>query len=149
MQERIVEIILFLVNELKSNKQLSEVDVSMLTNNGYTQSEISTAFSWVFERMSVGQQVIPPGKGGESSNRILNDAERLVVNSEAYGYLLQCHELGLITNSDIELIIERIMGAGFASVGIPEVKSFIAGILFDPSSGSGGHMSLGSNDTIH
>ncbi len=54
MHERIVEIILFLVNELKSNKQLSEVDVSLLSQNGYTQSEISTAFSWLFERMSVG-----------------------------------------------------------------------------------------------
>ena len=45
MQERIVEIILFLVSELKSNKQLNDVDVSLLTENGYTQSEISTAFS--------------------------------------------------------------------------------------------------------
>ena len=45
MYERVVEIIMFLVNELKSNKQLSEVDVSVLSKNGYTQSEISTAFS--------------------------------------------------------------------------------------------------------
>ena len=151
MQERIVEIILFLVSELKSNKQLSEVDVSMLTNNGYTQSEISTAFSWVFERMSIGQQLISPERSGESSNRILNDAEKLVVSSEAFGYVLQCHQLGLITNADIETIIERIMAAGFGSIGVAEMKSFVAGILFDANnpSSTGGHMSLGTNDTIH
>ena len=151
MQERIVEIILFLVSELKSNKQLSEVDISMLTNSGYTQSEISTAFSWVFERMSIGQQLISPERGGESSNRILNDAEKLVVSSEAFGYLLQCHQLGLISNADIETIIERIMAAGFGSIGVAEMKSFVAGILFDPNnpSSTGGHMSLGTNDTIH
>ncbi len=58
MQERIVEIILFLVSELKSNKQLNDVDVSLLTESGYTQTEISTAFSWLFERMSLGQELV-------------------------------------------------------------------------------------------
>ncbi|MBI4429540.1 MAG: DUF494 family protein [Ignavibacteriales bacterium] len=151
MQERIVEIILFLVSELKSNKQLSEVDVSLLTNSGYTQSEISTAFSWVFERMSIGQQLISPEKSGESSHRVLNEAEKLVISSEAFGYVLQCHQLGLVSNADIETIIERIMAAGFGAVGIPEMKSFVAGILFDANSPSntGGRMSLGTNDTIH
>ena len=151
MQERIVEIILFLVNELKSNKQLSDVDVTMLTNSGYTQSEISTAFSWVFERMSVGQQLMTPQPSEDSSYRVLNEAERLVIGTDAFGYLLQCHQLGLIKNVDIETIIERIMAAGFGAIGIPEMKSFVAGILFGANNppGPGGQMSLGSNDTIH
>jgi uncharacterized protein Smg (DUF494 family) len=132
MHERIVEIILFLVNELKSNKQLSEVDVSLLSQNGYTQSEISTAFSWLFERLSI-------------------EAEKMVIHGEAFGYLLQCHELGLLNNSDIETIVERIMAAGFSSVGINEMKSFVAGLLFgfDNPSGGSGNIVLGNNDTIH
>ncbi len=151
MHERIVEIILFLVNELKSNKQLSEVDVSLLSQNGYTQSEISTAFSWLFERLSVGEPLVPPGKPGNSSHRMLNDAEKMVIQSDAFGYLLQCHQLGLLTNSDMEIIIERIMAAGFSTVGINEMKSFVAGLLFDfenPPNGSG-HIFLGNNDTVH
>jgi uncharacterized protein Smg (DUF494 family) len=151
MHERIVEIILFLVNELKSNRQLSEVDVSLLSQNGYTQSEISTAFSWIFERMSVGEPQFAPGKPAETSHRMLNDAEKLVIQPDAFGYLLQCHQLGLITNNDIELVIERIMAAGFSSVGINEMKSFVAGLLFgldNPSNGTG-NIVLGNNDTIH
>ena len=150
MHERIVEIILFLVNELKSNKQLSEVDVSMLSQNGYTQSEISTAFSWLFERMSVGEPQFSPGKPADASHRMLNDAEKMVVQPEAFGYMLQCHQLGLLSNSDIELIVERIMAAGFATVGINEVKSFVAGLLFGfDGPPNGGHIVLGTNDTIH
>jgi Protein of unknown function (DUF494). len=151
MHERIVEIILFLVNELKSNKQLSEVDVSLLSQNGYTQSEISTAFSWLFERMSVGEPVFSPGKPADSSHRMLNEAEKLVIQPEAFGYLLQCHQLGLLTNSDIEIIAERIMAAGFSSVGINEMKSFVAGFLFgfDNPPGGSSHIVLGNNDTIH
>jgi len=151
MHERIVEIILFLVNELKSNKQLSEVDVSLLSQNGYTQSEISTAFSWLFERMSVGEPQFSPGKPDDSSHRMLNEAEKMVIQSEAFGYLLQCHQLGLLTNSDIETITERIMAAGFSSVGINEMKSFVAGLLFgfDGHPGGNSHIVLGNNDTIH
>ncbi|MCI0708443.1 MAG: DUF494 domain-containing protein [Ignavibacteriae bacterium] len=151
MHERIVEILMFLVSELKSNKQLNDIDVSFLTKNGYTQSEISTAFSWLFERMSVGQQMVAQSGQSEKSTRFLNEAERMIVTPPAYGYLIQCREMGLVKNSDIEIILDRIMAAGFSSIGIPEMKSFVAGILFDSGSNSslGGQISLETDDTIH
>jgi uncharacterized protein Smg (DUF494 family) len=148
MQERVVEIILFLVNELRSNKRLNDVDVSSLTRDGYTQSEISSAFSWLFERLSVGKSMTDVASGASTSHRMLNDAEKMIVGSQAYGYLIQCQQLGLLNNVDVETILERIMMAGFATVGLPEMKSFVAGYLFDMESGNG-QVSLGTNDTIH
>lgn len=148
MQERVVEIILFLVNELRSNKRLNDVDVSSLTRDGYTQSEISSAFSWLFERLSVGKSITDVASGASTSYRMLNDAEKMVVGSQAFGYLIQCQQLGLLNNIDVETIIERIMMAGFAAVGLPEMKSFVAGYLFDLEN-SNGQISLGTNDTIH
>jgi uncharacterized protein Smg (DUF494 family) len=148
MQERVVEIILFLVSELRSHKGLNEVDVSSLTRDGYTQSEISSAFSWLFERLAAGKSMTENVSGTSFSHRMLNDAEKLVVGSQAYGYLIQCQQLGLLSYGDIETIIERIMVAGFTAVGLPEMKSFVAGYLFDMESGSG-QISLGTNDTIH
>ena len=147
MQERVVEIILFLVNELRSNKRLNDVDVSSLTRDGYTQSEISSAFSWLFERLSVGKSITDVASGASTSYRMLNDAEKMVVGSQAFGYLIQCQQLGLLNNMDVETIIERIMMAGFAAVGLPEMKSFVAGYLFDLEN-SNGQISLGTNDTI-
>lgn len=151
MYERVVEIIMFLVNELQSNKQLSEVDVSVLAKNGYTDSEISTAFSWLFERMNVGQTMAEEASAAEGSHRILHEVEKMVIAPEAYGYLLQARQFAVLSNKDVETIIERIMAAGFSRVGIPEMKSFIAGILFDTDSqqGAGGRISWNMNDTIH
>ncbi len=151
MQERIVELILYLVNELKTNKNLSDVDVTALSREGYTQSEITTAFSWLFDRMSVGHPVPGAGPKNDRSHRILHEAEKLVISPDAFGYLLQFRQLGLLTNQDLETILERIMAAGFASVGVAEVRSFVAGILFDaenPRNGSG-HISFGMNESIH
>jgi len=42
--------------------------------------------------------------------------------------------MGIISNNDIETIIERVMAAGFSSVGLAEMKSFMAGMLFDTDS---------------
>jgi len=148
MQERVVEIILFLVNELRSNKRLNDVDVSSLTRDGYTQSEISSAFSWLFERLAVGKSNTDVGSGADTSYRILNDTEKMVVEPQAYGYLIQCQQLGLLNNVDVETIIERIMMVGFTAVGLLEMKSFVAGYLFDIEGGSE-QVSLGTNDTIH
>ncbi len=151
MQERIVELILYLVNELKTNKNLSDVDVAALAREGYTQSEITTAFSWLFDRMSTGQPSPELSPRYEQSHRVLHEAEKLVISPEAFGYLLQFRQLGLLTNQDVETILERIMAAGFGTVGVAEARSFVAGILFDaenPRNGSS-HFSLGSNDSIH
>jgi hypothetical protein len=62
--------------------------------------------------------------------------------------LIQCQQLGILNNVDIETIVERIMIAGFSAVGLPEMKSFVAGYLFDLES-SNGQILLGTNDTIH
>jgi uncharacterized protein Smg (DUF494 family) len=151
MQERIVEIIVYLMNELRSEKKLGEVDVSGLASEGYTQSEISTAFSWVFDRLSAGQTVMEPAPRSVLSTRILHDAERMIITPEAQGYLIQCVQLGLLGNPEVETLVERIMAAGFGSVGLAEMKSLIAGLLFDtdnPLNGNG-HFTLGTNDTIH
>jgi uncharacterized protein Smg (DUF494 family) len=151
MYERVVEIILFLMNELRSKKQLSDVDVSMLSRNGYTQSEISTAFSWLFDRIAVGEEILPPQPGGSGSHRVLHDIERMVIAPEAYGYLLQFLHLGLLKGDDVEAVIERLMAAGLSSVGLAEMKSFVAGYLFGGEGGAkdGLMMPLGTNDTIH
>lgn len=151
MYERVVEIILLLMNELKSDKQLSEVDVSTLSRSGYTASEISTAFSWLFDQISTGREIIRPEAARPSSHRILHDAERMVISPEAHGYLLQWIELGVLDQSDAEVIIEKVMAAGFSNVGIDEMKTFIAGKLFqlDDAGRDGARFSLGANDTIH
>jgi uncharacterized protein Smg (DUF494 family) len=148
MQERIVEIIIFLVSELRSNKRLGDVDVSSLTRDGYTQSEISSAFSWLFERLTLGKSMTDVTSGASTSHRMLNYTEKMIVESQAYGYLIQCQQLGLLNNIDVETIIERIMMAGFTSIGLPEMKSFVAGYLFDMENNNG-QVSLGMNDTIH
>ena len=151
MHERIVEILLLLMSELQTNKQLGDIDVSSLARQGYTPTEISSAFSWLFDRLQTQQPPTPKvDKADPQSHRMLHPAEQSVLTPEGHGYLLQFHQLGLLTTGDMETVIERIMMAGFSSAGEEEVKSLIAGLLFDVDRTAGGSVpSLGPTDTIH
>lgn len=152
MQERIVEIIVYLIHEMQTDKRLGEIDLRVLSDKGYTQNEISTAFSWLFDKIHLGDNILSEGSRRlPHSHRVLHESERSVITPEAHGYLLQLRELRLLDDMDIELAIDRIMMAGFGSVGIDEMKSVIASIIFDydDSNRIGSRLMLNSKDTIH
>ena len=152
MKERIVEIIVYLISELKNNIPLNEIDLTVLTTNGYTPMEISTAFSWLYEKIDSEENV--PADVAESSphsHRVLHEAERSVLSPDAFGYLVQLRELGLLKESDIEAVIDRVMLAGYMAVSIPEIKSIVAALLLelDDSRSTGSRIMLNSKDTIN
>lgn len=152
MQEKIVEILIYLIGELRKNVPVADIDLSILSQRGYSSSEISTAFNWLFEKISGGENLITEtSPTSPHSHRVLHDAERMVISSDAYGYLIQLRELGLITDMDIEVVIDRIMMSGYISVDVSEMKSIAATYLAesDDSFNSGSRTMLNSNDTIN
>jgi Smg protein len=152
MQEKIVEIIVYLIHEMRHDKRLGEIDLRILSERGYTDNEISTAFSWLFDKINLGENLLTDGQRTSAhSHRILHDAERSVISPEALGYLIQLRELGLLDDMEVELAIDRIMMAGFSSVGLSEIKSIAASIMFDydDSARIGSRLMLNSKDTIH
>jgi Smg protein len=152
MREKIVEIIVYLMGELRNNIPLGEIDLSVLTNSGYTPTEISTAFSWLYEKIDLGENLVKEiSKSSPHSHRVLHDAERMVFTPEAHGYLIQLRELGLISEEDIETVIDRVMLADYVSAGMQETKSIVASILLEgeDSRASGSRVMFNGKDTIH
>jgi Smg protein len=150
-KERIMEILVFLLAEMRSNKQLIEIDLRPLSQRGFSQTEISTAFSWLFDRIGthgfeespveltpsfIGELVMRRNAEREyplheAPFRVYHEAERSVLSVEAQGYLLQIQELGLIDSADLELIIDRVMMAGVPSVSLADIKELIGIMVFD------------------
>lgn len=152
MREKIVEIIVYLMGELRNNIPLGEIDLSVLTSNGYTPTEIGPAFSWLYEKINLGENVVKEiSKSSPHSHRVLHDAERMVFTPEAHGYLIQLRELGVISEEDIETVIDRVMLADYVAAGIQETKSIVASILLEgeDSRGAGSRVMFNGKDTIH
>jgi uncharacterized protein Smg (DUF494 family) len=152
MKDRVVEILVFLMSEIQEDKPLHEVDLSQLRDRGYTTSEISAAFSWLYENSRTDSiEAIRSGRAGAGSRRIFHDAEKTVLSTAAQGYLIQLNELGLIDDGVTEVVLERAMSSGYAGLTVQEVRDIIAMVLFsgDRPTGGGGHSMLNNEDTIH
>ena len=136
MQERIIEIIVYLLGEFQQSPHPGEyTDLSKeLLSRGYTENEINLAFSWVFNHMQ------PKGDSSEEftyeqdSVRVLHDLEKLVIPPEAYGYLLQLWHLGMIKEYEMEDVIERVLSLGNNQVSLEDIKSMAASLIFNQES---------------
>ncbi len=151
MYEKIIEIIVYLVNEIRNNKRLGEIDLKVLEQSGYTQTEISNAFSWLFDKLAGSEENAQSFSGSSGrSYRILHDVERMVISPDAHGYLIQLRELGILTDAALEGVIERAMMSNYPSVGLEEVKSIVCSFVFEKeeSNKSGNRYLSQWSDTI-
>jgi len=135
MNERVVEILVYLMSQIREkNGGIEGIDgmSKELLNQGYTENEINTAFSWLFEKIRMDQEEIFGESFNELRNgfRVLHEAEKLVIHPEAQGYLIQLKELGIISQSDMEQIIERAMMLGVSAVSAEDIKSIVVALLF-------------------
>jgi uncharacterized protein Smg (DUF494 family) len=148
--ERIMEIIAWVVGAFSQGTPINKVDTSELSRKGYTDSEISAALSWILER---GEGTLTDRDDLDTGSfRILHGLEWETISSEAWGLLLSYHNLGLLSNEDVEQIIERAMIlSGEASVDLEEIRAIIAvyvmNLGFDTTSGS--RSLLSGNESIN
>ncbi|MCO5252685.1 MAG: DUF494 domain-containing protein [Candidatus Kapabacteria bacterium] len=131
MFERVIEIIVYLISELRSKRNFADINVQHLKDLGYTTSEISTAFSWIadkfdFQEFNTRKTLFT----SPNSFRILHPAEMDMFTKEAYGHMIQLHSLGIIENEHIEHIIDRAIVTGNI-LDIRTLKYFVASAIFD------------------
>jgi uncharacterized protein Smg (DUF494 family) len=151
LYEKIIEIIVYLLGELKKNRQLGEIDLKNLSKLGYTQNEINTAFGWIYSKIYAGEKIFHEENSKNRSFRVLHDVEKNVITPEAFGYLIQLKELGLITDMDIEVMIDKIMLSAYNKIDLEDIKGYIAAYLLDidDMTNSNRRIMINTNDTIH
>jgi len=151
MQEKIVELIVSLMREIKQRRDISKVDVSKLTESGYSQTEISTALSWIYDKMNLREPLKRVKGAPARSHRIFHEAERQIITKEARGVLVEMYELGIIAQIDMENTFARSLMSGSNTVDRNEIRSIIASVLFEYNSPGkpGSRIMLNSSDTIN
>jgi len=151
MKERIVEILIYIMSQMQSNRGIAEVDLGSLRDKGYTQSEISAAFSWLYDNMmlnEVGKS--HEGVPIEGSRRVLHEMEKQILSTDAQGYLIQLRELELLSDRDLELVIERAAMSGFERLTAVELQEIVASVLLARANGPDASRSaLNNSSTIH
>ncbi|MCR4439343.1 MAG: DUF494 family protein [bacterium] len=145
--ERLVEILVYIMSEARGSgfgvERLRSLSSDLL-KQGYTESEIDLAFSWLFEKAGCNYENLSAIRTPMSLYRVLHAAEKMVIRPEAYSYLLQLRQLGLIDDQQLEEAIERAMQMGVSPVDTEDIKEIAATVMFDADSFTGGYL---FNDT--
>lgn len=154
---RIMEIILYLVGEMQHRKELAEINTNLLRERGYSEAEISTAFSWLFDKVArtVSEEAIyagtkPFSPSGRMTFRPFHEVEDSLLSLEARGFLLQLRELGLVGDNEMEMIIDRLWYIGAQNVGLDTIRDISADVIFhfNDSMLPGSRFMLGLQDSI-
>ncbi len=123
----ILDLIVRLVHHLQSGVPLNDFEPSKMPgSHRYNAAELSAAYSWVIQRadrLTAGRKPQPP--------RVLHIAEKMVLTKEAWGWLLELQNLGLIDHQGIERVIERIMIQYQGKATLPMIKEIVGPLLLD------------------
>jgi uncharacterized protein Smg (DUF494 family) len=135
MDQRIVEILMYVIGEIQSRRIKAEEIEGIsdeLVQRGFSQREVATAISLFAERFTGDSKRTQfGGPSHVHAHRVLHDVERQYVSPEAHGYLIQMDHLGILGMADIEELVERCMLMGNLNVGIEEMKMLVATHLLE------------------
>jgi uncharacterized protein Smg (DUF494 family) len=137
MDERLVEIIVAIVDrlvDLKSTSRTVDGLTSSLVAEGYSLGEINTAFMWLYHTVdeSFFEEGSVLGSASEKAAlRMLNEFERSLITPQAYGYILQLSQLGLLDDLQIEELIERAIYTCVDIVEVNDVKRIVPSIILE------------------
>ena len=146
MNERVLEIVVYIVDTMSSGADenvVSEIEgiSERLVEQGYTETEIDSAFSWLTENLD----------DLEKDNMV--DFDKLLshfpesnwstftkpkLNSLPTNYPLPLKELDIIGEEEIEHILEHSMRLGKYGVTISEIKAKVDNLILNPDDFSNG-----------
>jgi uncharacterized protein Smg (DUF494 family) len=152
MYEKIIEIIVYVIAELRHHKNINEIDLEQLKQLGYTKAEISTAFSWLVDRIEMAEKLYTPAQTQRNGSfRVLHEVERELFSDDAWGEIIQLQSLGLLNSEHIEMLIERAIMTGIGIIECQHVKNFVAHVVFNANmnGSSNARFMLAGNDTIN
>lgn len=133
MRNRILEIVVFLIDFMQGNKGNlagSEDLSTVLEAEGYSQDEISSAYSWLLQRFdNAPEQYFSEIPIMNASTRILTPTERMQLTWEAQGFLMKLVNLSLVDHEQFEGIMERVSVFGSKSVSIDQIKLIASSVV--------------------
>jgi len=131
--DRLLEIVVLIMSHIRETQgQVDSFDdiSDDLKSQGFTDSEISFAYSWVIDHLQGEPETLSECPPTGDSIRVLSEKERQHFTSEAYGYLLQMKYLNLLSDNDMELILERGGTIGATPIDLDQIKIVIGAVLF-------------------
>ncbi len=134
MDTRVLEIVFYLMDQFEeADDQFSNLSEfsSDMKSLGYSEEEISNAYNLLLDNISdSGESLFSGFPEQRGATRILTSAERARLTPEAHGFLLRLSNIGVISNEQLEKILDRLNLMGPRLVSSDQVRLVTSAVLF-------------------
>jgi uncharacterized protein Smg (DUF494 family) len=134
MRNRIFEIVVYLIDYMQGDPgRFAATDEvwEELEAQGYSEDEISSAYSWLLKRFdSSPQRFFSSFPKEHSSHRILTVTERSQLTTEAYGFLIKLLNRNLINDEQFEAILDHVSAYGPKPSTLDHIKVIATSVVF-------------------
>ncbi len=133
MQERLIEVIMYLLKEF--NRDETQNDYRSLSQklmaSGYSNVEINFALNWIFNNLTEKNGAQDEAfEYSSRSSRLLHELEKIIFTPQAYGYLLQMRQLGLLNDAEFEEVVDEAIMSASPTVSVDDIKRIAALVIF-------------------
>ena len=143
MDKRFLDVLNFVLDEMNESGSGDldlETIVDVMQDEGFSDAEIQSAMSWImnngdgFERNSVPLSNVP-----RPMWRTLNEIEEQTISPKAYSYLFHLRQLNILTDDNMEKVIDRAVDLRLFNMNVEDMKDLIAAVVlnFEDSASKG------------
>lgn len=134
MKESVIDVLMYLFESYMEGDGDTNSDrdqlQSMLVDAGFPNIEIEKAFDWL-EGLASYHERPQLELSTPESIRLYHDNEIEKIDIDSRGFLLFLEQMGVLTATSRELIIERIMALDTDSIDLEQLKWIVLMVLFN------------------
>ena len=108
MRNRLAEVLSKLLDGLAKDKSLEHVESKLLKKKKYDKTIVATAYSWIIDKINANQVGHISHPTVSKGMRIFSEDEMHIIGIQNYNRILKLFNIGLLTNSDLDGIMEQI-----------------------------------------
>jgi len=152
MATEIVKLLTDIFENLDKSISLDKAIVDISMKKRYNKNILATAFSWIYEKSIRDMGVITENAElMTKGRRIFSEDEKILFGTDNFNYLLRLHNIGLLTNSDLEIIIEELKLFPRELINTESINVIIISLFLEVNTLTlpGSRLLLYSSDTIN
>ncbi len=152
MVTEIVNLLADIFENLDKTSSLDQAMNEIKINKRYNKNILATAFSWIYEKKirdrgeeAEHEELITKGK------RIFSEEEKSLIGLNNFNYLLHLNNIELLTNLDLEIIIEELKLFPRELINTESINIIIISLFLEVNTLTlpGSRLLLYSSDTIN
>jgi Smg protein len=135
MNESVLDVLMYLFETYSEQdfEQQPEPDQAVLREEllqaGFGELEVDHALDWL-EGLGARQEEPFAAQPAERSVRLFNSFELGRLDAECRGYILYLEQIGILSPTQRELVIDRLVALGPGDIDVEQVKWVVLMVLF-------------------